>query len=133
MSDGGILFSVHCFLDCLGSPLFVLSFFDSVANIGDGSGMPGEPVISYKEVFGRCWEEVNGGISISCKSGEFVSFIIALVNVGVAPKFAFKVFHLCVDDSSFEGAGVFEFFSGDGCRLVGRKQFGSCWTSVQGG
>ena len=53
---------------------------------------------------------MNGGIGIGCKSSKFVSFIIALVNVGVAPKFAFKVFHLCVDDSPFEGAGVFEYF-----------------------
>ena len=110
MSDGGILFSVHCFVDCFGSPLFVLSFFDSVANIGDGSGMPGEPVISYKKVFSQCWEGVNGGIGIGCKSSKFVSFIIALVDVGVVPKFAFKIFYLCVDDSLFERAGVFEFF-----------------------
>ena len=88
----------------------MLSLFDSVANIGDGSGMPGEPVISHKKVFSRCWERVNGGIGIGCNSSKFVSFIIALVNVGVAPKFAFKVFHLCVDDSFFESAGVFEFF-----------------------
>ena len=30
--------------------------------------------------------------------------------MGMTPKFAFKVFHLCVDDSLFERAGVFEFF-----------------------
>ena len=35
-----ILFSVHCFLGGFGSPLFVLSLFDSVANIGDGVGCP---------------------------------------------------------------------------------------------
>ena len=52
---------------------------------------------------------MNGGISIGCKSSKFVSFIIALVNVGMAPKFAFKVFHLCVDDSFFEEAGVSTF------------------------
>ena len=49
-------------------------------------------------------------IGIGCKSSKLVSFIIALINVGVAPKFAFKVFHLCVVDSLFERAGVFEFF-----------------------
>ena len=48
MSDGGILFSVHCFPGGFGPPLFVLSLFDSVANVGDGSGMPGEPVVAYK-------------------------------------------------------------------------------------
>ena len=110
MSDGGILFSVHCLLDCFGSPLFVLSFFDDVANIGDGSGMPGEPVISYKEVFGRCWKEVSGGFGVGCKSSELVSLVIAPVNMGMTPKFAFKVFHLCADDSLFKRAGVFEFF-----------------------
>ena len=110
MGDGGILFSVHCFLGGFGPPLFVLSLFDSVANIGDGSGMPGEPVISYKKVLGQCWERVNGGIGFGCKASKFVSFIIALVNVGVASKFAFKIFHLCVVDSLLERAGVFEFF-----------------------
>ena len=49
MSDGGVLFSVHCFLGGFGPPLFVLSLFVSVANVGDGSGMPGEPVIAYKK------------------------------------------------------------------------------------
>ena len=88
----------------------MLSFFDCVASIGGGSGMPREPVISYKKVFSQCLEGVNGGIGFGCKASKFVSFIIALVNVGVAPKFAFKVFHLCVDDSFFERAGVFEFF-----------------------
>ena len=53
---------------------------------------------------------MNCGIDNGCKSSKLVSFIIALVDVGVAPKFAFKVFHLCVDDSFFERAGVFEFF-----------------------
>ena len=110
MSDGGILFSVHCLLDRFGSPLFVLSFFYSVTNIGDGSGMPGEPVISYKEVFGQCWKEMSGGIGFCCKSSELVSFVIAPVNMGMTPKFAFKVFHLCADDSLFKRAGVFEFF-----------------------
>ena len=57
-------------------------------------------------------------ISISCKSSEFVSFIIALVNVGVAPKFAFKVFHLCVDDSSFEGARSMVGDKPQGCDRV---------------
>ena len=78
MSDGRILFSVHGFLDCLGSPLFVLSFFDSVANIGDGSGMPGEPVLQRsvwpmlgrgewwdgrggRKQFGNRWTSVQGG------------------------------------------------------------------------
>ena len=88
----------------------MLSFFDCDANIGGGSGMPGEPVISYKKVFSRCWEGVNGGIGFGCKASKFVSFIIALVNVGVAPKFAFKVFHLCVDDSFFEGLESLIFF-----------------------
>ena len=47
---------------------------------------------------------MNGGIGFSCKASKFVSFIIALVNVGMASKFAFKIFHLCVDDSLFERA-----------------------------
>ena len=110
MSDGGILSSVHCYLGGFGPPLFVLSLLDSVANVGDGSRMPREPVIAYKKVFGRCWERVYGGINVGCKSSKFISFIIALVNVRVAPKFSFKIFHLCVDDSLFERAGVFEFF-----------------------
>ena len=106
MSDGGILFSVHCFLGGFGPPLFVLSFFDSVTNVGDGSGLPREPVIAYKKVFGRCWEGVYGGIGVGCKSSKFISFIIALVNVGVAPKFAFKIFHLCVFLSLSSGGVV---------------------------
>ena len=110
MSDGGILFSVHCFLDCFGSPLFVLSLFDSVANVGDGGGIPREPVVSYKKVLGLCWERVYGGIGVGCKASKFISFIITLVNVCVASKFAFKIFYLCVDDSLLERAGVFEFF-----------------------
>ena len=51
-----------------------------------------------------------GGIGVGCKTSKFISFIITLVNVCVAPKFAFKIFHLYVDDSLLERAGVFEFF-----------------------
>ena len=73
---------------------------------------------------------MSGGIGIGCKSSELVSFIIALKNVGVTPKFAFKVFHLCVDDSLFERAGVFEFFlemdvdvvEGNSLEIVGHPQ-----------
>ena len=110
MSDGGILFSVLCFFSGFGPPLFVLGLFDSVANVDDGSGMPREPVVAYKKVFGRRWEGVYGGIGVGCKASKFISFIIALVNVCVAPKFVLKIFHLYVDDSLFQRAGVFEFF-----------------------
>ena len=51
-----------------------------------------------------------GGIGVACKASKFISFIIALINVCVAPKFVFKIFHLYVDDSLLERAGVFEFF-----------------------
>ena len=61
-------------------------------------------MISYKEVLGQCWERVNGGIGFGCKASKFVSFMIALLNVGMASKFAFKIFHLCFDDSLFERA-----------------------------
>ena len=77
----------------------MLSLFDSVANVGDGGGMPGEPVVAYKKVFGQSRERVYGGIGVGCKARKFISFIIALVDVCVAPKFVFKIFHLLVDDS----------------------------------
>ena len=72
--------------------------------------MPREPVVAHKKVFGRRWEEVYGGISVGCKASKFISFFIALVNVSVGSKFAFKIFHLHVNDSLLERAGVFEFF-----------------------
>ena len=68
---------------------------------------------------------MSGGIGVGCKSSELVSFVIAPVNMGMTPKFAFEVFHLCADDSLFKRAGVFEFFFGDGCRRGGRIQIGS--------
>ena len=78
----------------------MLSLFDSVANIGDGSGMPGEPVVAYKKFSGRCWERVYGGIGVGCKASKFVSFIIALVNVGVPPNLLSRSF-ICVLMTAF--------------------------------
>ena len=50
------------------------------------------------------------GFGVGCKASKFISFIIALVTVCVAPKFVFKISHLYVDDSLLARAGVFEFF-----------------------
>ena len=110
MSDGGILFSVHCFLGGFGSLLFVLSLYDSVANVGDGGGMPREPVVAHKKVFGQHWEEVYGGIGVGCKTSKFISFIIALVNVCVAPKFVSRSFICMLMTAFFRGLESLSFF-----------------------